>query len=195
MKIGEAKQIYGSQIKAYQEQKLLLSNQKKELDKKIATTENGQTVFAAEAARLELTFDAANRKQIEYQDYMSKLTEQWAAHANAIAAKQGEAMEEYVEDMGKIMEVARRIMKGGVVPASDEKKLMEYSMELYQAAKNMGVLARQEKKEKYASLWEDEEEKEYEDPIEEADNAEIFAEGPEIVDVSETVAEIAEANC
>ena len=196
MKIGEAKQIYGSQIKAYQEQKLLLSNQKKELEKKIAATENGQTVFAAEAASLELTFDAVNKKQTEYQDYMSKLTEQWAAHANAIAAKQqGEAMEEYVEDMGKIMEVARRIMKGGVVPASDEKKLMEYSMELYQAAKNMGVLARQEKKEKYASLWEDEEEKEYEDPIEEADNAEVFAEAPEIVDVSETIAEIAETNC
>ena len=40
------------------------------------------------------------------------------------------------------MEVARRIMKGGIVPPTDEKKLMEYSMELYQAAKNIGALVK-----------------------------------------------------
>ena len=50
-----------------------------------------------------------------------------------VSKQQGEAMEEYSEDMIKIMEVARRIMKGAKVPASDEKKLMEYSMELYMA--------------------------------------------------------------
>ena len=189
MKIAEARQIYGTQIKAYQEQRLLLSIQKKELAQKMAVHEDGQTVFAEEAAVLELTIDAVDKKQREYQDYMEKLTEQWAMQANALVAKQqGEAMEDYVEDLGKIMEVARRIMKGGIVPAADEKKLMEYSMELYQAAKNMGTLARQKDKEKYDSLWEDEEEKEYADPLEEADNAEAFAEGPDVVDVADTVA-------
>ncbi len=54
------------------------------------------------------------------------------------------------------MEVARRIMKGAKVPASDEKKLMEYSMELYMAAKNMAVLNENKKKEEYDSLWDDE---------------------------------------
>lgn len=189
MKIAEARQIYGTQIKAYQEQRLLLSIQKKELAQKMAVHEDGQTVFAEEAAVLELTIDAVDKKQREYQDYMEKLTEQWAMQANALVAKQqGEAMEDYVEDLGKIMEVARRIMKGGIVPAADEKKLMEYSIELYQAAKNMGALARQKDKEKYDSLWEDEEEKEYADPLEEADNAEAFAEGPDVVDVADTVA-------
>lgn len=189
MKIAEARQIYGTQIKAYQEQRLLLSIQKKELAQKMAVHEDGQTVFAEEAAVLELTIDAVDKKQREYQDYMEKLTEQWAMQANALVAKQqGEAMEDYVEDLGKIMEVARRIMKGGIVPAADEKKLMEYSMELYQAAKSMGALARQKDKEKYDSLWEDEEEKEYADPLEEADNAEAFAEGPDVVDVADTVA-------
>ena len=189
MKIAEARQIYGTQIKAYQEQRLLLSIQKKELAQKMAAHEDGQTVFAEEAAVLELTLDAVDKKQREYQDYMEKLTEQWAMQANALVAKQqGEAMEDYVEDLGKIMEVARRIMKGGIVPAADEKKLMEYSIELYQAAKNMGALARQKNKEKYDSLWEDEEEKEYADPLEEADNAEAFAEGPDVVDVADTVA-------
>ncbi len=176
MKIGEAKQIYGGQIREYQEQKLLLSKQKRELEKKIEATENGRNRFADEAATLELTIDAVNKKQTEYQDYMSALTEQWAAKANMVSAEQqGEAMEEYVEDLGKIMEVARRIMKGGIVPASDEKKLMEYSMELYQSAKSIGAMVRNKDKEEYDSLWKDEEEKSYEDPMEVADNTEAFS--------------------
>lgn len=196
MKISEARQIYGNQIKAYQEQKLLLSNQKKELTNKMKEHENSETFFE-EAAVLELSLDAVDKKQKEYQDYMEKLTKQWAAKANALSAKQqGEAMEEYVEDLGKIMETARRIMKGGVVPASDEKKLMEYSMELYQTAKSMGIIARQKDKQKYDSLWEDEEEKEYADPLEEADNTEAFTEGPSVVDVADTVATaLAENSC
>ena len=186
MKIGEAKQIYGGQIREYQEQKLLLSKQKRELEKKIEATENGRNRFADEAATLELTIDAVNKKQTEYQDYMSALTEQWAAKANMVSAEQqGEAMEEYVEDLGKIMEVARRIMKGGIVPASDEKKLMEYSMELYQSAKIIGAMVRNKDKEEYDSLWKDEEEKSYEDPMEVADNTEAFSDGPEIVDVAD----------
>ena len=186
MKIGEAKQIYGGQIREYQEQKLLLSKQKRELEKKIEATENGRNRFADEAATLELTIDAVNKKQTEYQDYMSALTEQWAAKANMVSAEQqGEAMEEYVEDLGKIMEVARRIMKGGIVPASDEKKLMEYSMELYRSAKSIGAMVRNKDKEEYDSLWKDEEEKSYEDPMEVADNTEAFSDGPEIVDVAD----------
>jgi len=42
----------------------------------------------------------------------------------------GEALEEAAVDLAKIMEVARRIAKGAKVPSSDERKLMEYSMEL-----------------------------------------------------------------
>ena len=85
------------------------------------------------------------------------------------------------------MAVARRLMKGAIVPATDERKLMEYSMELYQAAKNMGAMAKQKEKEEYDSLWGEEEEKEYEDPTEVADNTEAFADGPAIVDVADTV--------
>ena len=87
MKIGEAKQIYGGQIREYQEQKLLLSKQKRELEKKIEATENGRNRFADEAATLELTIDAVNKKQTEYQDYMSALTEQWAAKANMVSGR------------------------------------------------------------------------------------------------------------
>ena len=187
MKISEVRIQYNQQIKSYREQQVLLAARKKELEQKIRTTPDGVTVFANEAATLELQMNAMNEKQDEYREYMDKLMEQWAAVANMESAKQqGEAMEEYYEDMGKIMEVARRIMKGGIVPADDEKKLMEYSMELYQAAKNMGALAKE--REEYDTLWEEEpEEGEPADPMEVADNTEAFAAGPEIVDVADTM--------
>lgn len=189
MKIGEARQIYGAQLKAYQQKKLSLAKQRQSLQEKMDAAQNGKELYAKEAAVLELTYHAVNDKQKEYQWYMNQLSEQWAATANMVSAEQqGDAMAEYAADMGKIMEVARRIMKGAIVPASDEKKLMEFSMELYQAAKNIGMLARREEKEEYDSLWGDEEEKEYEDPIEAADHAEAFGEGPQIVDVEATMA-------
>ena len=187
MKISEVRIQYNQQIKSYREQQVFLADRKKELEQKIRTTPDGVTVFANEAATLELQMNAVNEKQDEYREYMDKLMEQWVAVANMESAKQqGEAMEEYYEDMGKIMEVARRIMKGGIVPADDEKKLMEYSMELYQAAKNMGALAKE--REEYDTLWEEEpEEGEPADPMEVADNTEAFAAGPEIVDVADTM--------
>lgn len=192
MKISEARQLYNSQIKSYQEQKLVLSKQKKELEQKMNTTPDGKNLYANEAAILELTIQAVDEKQSEYREYMDKLMEQWAATANMVSAEQqGEAMEDYVEDLGKIMEVARRLMKGDIVPATDEKKLMEYSMEMYQAAKNIGAMIREKEREEHESLWDDEDEEQvYEDPMEVADNTEAFAAGPEIVDVAETMEKV-----
>ena len=193
MTIKEVRQTYGTQIKSYHEQQIALQKQKKELERKINTTPDGKSVYANEAAVLELTIQTVDEKQSEYQAYMEKVTEQWGAVAKMEAAKQqGEAMEEYAIDMGKIMEVARRLMKGGIVPPTDEKKLMEYSMELYQAAKNIGAMAKEKEKEEYDSLWEEKEVKEAaQDPTEVADNAEIFAEGPEIVPMSDMVSDVA----
>lgn len=189
MKIDEARKLYSSQIKSYHDQQKVLFQQKKELEHKINVTPNGKTVYANEAAVMELTMKALDEKQTEYKDYMEKLLEQWSAIANMVSSKQqGEAMKEYGEDLGKIMEVARRIMKGDIVPGSDEKKLMEHSMELYQAAKNIGAMVRQKERKEHDSLWEDEEKTEYEDPMEVANNTEAFAEGPEIVEVADTMA-------
>lgn len=187
MKIEEARRTYNLQIKTYHEKQLALAKQKKELEHRINTTPDGINLFANEAATLELTTQAVNTKLDEYKGYMEKLLEQWSATANMVSAEQqGEAMAEYAEDMGKIMEVARRIMKGGVVPAADEKKLMEFSMEMYQAAKNIGAMAKE--KEEYDTLWQEEEEQACEDPMEVANNTEAFAEGPEVIDVEDTVA-------
>ena len=193
MKISETRRLYSMQIKSYREQQAALFKQKQELENKMNSVKDGKTIYANEAAILELTMKAVDEKKTEYMNYMEKLLEQWTLTADMISAKQqGEAMEEYVEDLGKIMEVARRLMKGGVVPASDEKKLMEYSMELYQAAKNIGAMVRQKEKEEYDSLWEEEEETgKVPNSSEIADNTEAFAEGPEIVGVADVMASAA----
>lgn len=188
MKIGEAQQIYREQVASYRTQKSTVSKQLQNVRSRMDASPNGQELYGTEAATLELTLDALNEKETQYQDYLDKLADQYCAYWNAaVAEQQSDAMEEYAEDMCKIMEVARRIMKGSIVPASDEKKLMEYSMELYQAAKNIGAIMERQKREKYDSLWKDEEEKEYDDPQEAAENAEASTDGPEIVDVEETV--------
>lgn len=194
MRIEQARQVYSAQIKEYREQQLLLTKQKQELEQQMRLNPDHAKAFEQEAATLELTIQAVNEKQDEYKDYMEKLMEQRAAMADMVVAKQqGEAMEDYVEDLGKIMEVARRLMKGDIVPPTDEKKLMDYSMEMYQAAKNMGTMIKNQERKEHKSLWEDEEEPEpLEDPMEVADNSEVFAEGPAIESVADVMASAVE---
>ena len=188
MKIGEAQQIYRQQVKEYQAQKASISKQLKNIQNRMKVSTDKQEQYESEAATLELTLNALDEKQQEYYDYLDRLADQYCAYWNAtVAEQQADAAEEYAIDMGKIMEVARRIMKGAIVPASDEKKLMDFSFEMYQTAKNIGAMAQQQKKEKYDSLWGEEEEKEYDDPQEVAENAEAAAGAPEIVDVAETM--------
>ncbi|MCD7837092.1 MAG: hypothetical protein LUG83_10735 [Lachnospiraceae bacterium] len=192
MKIGEAQQIYREQAAAYRTQKSVVSKQLQELHSQIEASGDGDGRYASEAAVLELTLDALGEKETEYQDYLDKLSEQYCAYWNAtVAEQQKDAMEEYVQDMGKIMQVARRIMAGAIVPASDEKKLMEFSQEMYQTAKNIGAMVQRQKKEKYDSLWGDEEKKEYDDPQEVAENAEAQGKAPRLTDVEETIASVA----
>ena len=188
MKVAEARSTYSAQLRSYHEQKFKLAKQRQELDEKIKTTENGSVIYANEAATLELVYNAVEEKQNEYQEYMDQLMGQWTAKFNEVASKQqADAAKEYGEEMGKLITVARRIMHGDIVPQSDEKKLMEFDRDLYQMAKNIGMLAKMKDKKEYDSLW-DEEKKEYEDPLEVADGEEAFASGPEIVSVEDTMA-------
>lgn len=194
MKIGEAQQLYRGQVKAYQTQKSVIKKQLEDVKKRMKYSPDTKEKDESEAATLELTLSALDEKQEEYQEYLNKLADQYCAYWNAaVAEQQKDASEEYAEDMSKLMEVARRIMKGSIVPASDERKLMEFSMDLYQVAKNIGAMVQRQKREKYDSLWGDEEEKEYEDPKEAAGNADAGPGAPEIVDVSDTVAAAAPA--
>lgn len=191
MKIGEAQSIYREQVQAYRKEKTAVSKQLESLRRRMEISPEAKEQCASEAATLELTLDALDEKQKEYQDYLSQLTEQYCAYWNAaVAEQQADASADYAIELGKIMTVARRIMSGAIVPAADEKKLMEYNEEMYQMAKNVGAMVRRQKREKYDSLWGDEEEKEYDDPREAAENAEASSEGPAVVDAAATVASI-----
>lgn len=72
------------------------------------------------------------------------------------AKEAAKAAGEGVEDMGKALEIARRMMHGDIVPPSDEKFLMDYNKDVYMAAKNMQAMAKNEKPKKYDSLSEEE---------------------------------------
>lgn len=188
MKVGEQRGTYSALLRSYNEQRYNLSVKKKELQEKIDSTENGNIVYANEAATLELQYTAVSEKYDEYKSYMDELMQQWETELNRVSSKQqGEAMEEQAEEMGKILTIARRIMHGDIVPSSDEKKLMEYDDKLYQVSKNIGMMKQMEKRKKYKSLWEEEENKEKVDALEAADNQEAFAAGPEVVSVAETM--------
>lgn len=74
---------------------------------------------------------------------------------------QSAAGEKRAKDQAKIMAVYRAIAKGDIVPASDEKKLQEFSVELYQVAKMAQAMARLAERKKHPSQWDEEEEKAY----------------------------------
>ncbi len=184
MKVGEAQKLYRAQRAAIIDRRRKLVKKKEELDKKIKTTFDSEKreVYTNEAATLELSIGALNEKFDENQEVLDRLTQQYASVFNAEASKQQkDAMEDAAVEMGKIMEVARRIGKGARVPENDEKKVMDYSMELYMAAKNLAMLNKmnKKKKEEYDSLWGDEEEKKEYDPEGKAENAETSVEAPE----------------
>ena len=190
LNIGEARGRYGALLKSYNEEKFKLSQQRKQLDERINSTENGKELYGEEAATLELKYNAVKDKQDEYQKYMNDIMEQWQVQFDKVAAKQqARNAKEYGAELGKIMEVARRIIHGDTVPASDEKKLMEFDSDLYQMAKSAGEMAKRlnDKRKKYKSLWEDEEDKTYEDHMESADSKELDGCGPDVVSVQETM--------
>jgi hypothetical protein len=96
-----------------------------------------------------------------------------------VSRQQGDAMQEAAEDMAKCLEIARRISRGDKVPASDEQKLMEFNMEIYQMAKSMATMNMNKKHKEWDSLWDDDEEdKENPDPQEVADNTEMRIDAP-----------------
>lgn len=184
MKVGEAQKLYRAQRAAIIDRRKKLVKKKEEVDNKLKTTFDSEKkeIYANEAATLELSINALNERFDENQEVLDRLTDQYVSVFNAeVSKQQKDAMEDAAMEMSKIMETARRIGKGARVPASDEKKVMEYSMELYLSAKNLAMLNKmnQKKKEKYDSLWGEEEEKQEYDPEGKAENAETSVGMPE----------------
>ncbi len=170
MKIGEAKQVYRTQIQTLRQRREQLTALLKNSDEK-----------AYDRVELSRELTQVDSEYEQARSVMSSILERENNLLNMEASKQqGKAMSDAAEDMVKCLEIARRISSGGKVPAKDERKLMEYSHELYMAAKNMAFLIKEKKEKEYDSLWDDEEEQtKTPDAREMVDNMESGVSAPE----------------
>lgn len=182
MKISEAASMYRVQLSQQRSQRKELLNQKEKLEKQTQSAKKsgaGVTLefsdeYKKRMQELEEKIDILNSEIKENEKGLDGIIETEVGIFNAENSKQqADAMKKYAEDMAKCLEIARRISNGDKVPATDEKKLMDFNMEIYMAAKNMSVMNQEKKHKEYDSLWGDEEEKEYADPQEVASNSEI----------------------
>ena len=191
MKITEAKSAYYKQYQKFSFAAADVAKQKEEAEKNARLHPDKAEEFNKQAATLEISLEALNKQKEEYMKHNEKIAEMECAYANMIASEQNaEAMEESAAEELKILETARRIMKGDIVPPQDEEKLMKYNFKLYMAAKNMAVMAKEHEEDE--SLWDDEDEVADEriDPMEYAGEQEAPEGGPSLdLEVSDVVEE------
>lgn len=180
MKLAEALSIYREYRSVLVQQKRELSSELENAKAKEIVT--GNEYWSEEAATLQLSLDETVRKFEENQEVLDRLTEQ---HCNAMNMESNRALADpengLAAQMGKIMTTVARMCSGDIVPASDEKKVMEYDKDLYMRAKQaqIAMAKLKEKRKEYESLWDDDNAKEY-DPEGVADNTEAAGELPPI---------------
>ncbi len=73
------------------------------------------------------------------------------------AKQQKDAAKDSANELGKILTIFRRILNGDRVPQKDEKKLIDYSPEMYQAAKAVAAMSKNKKPKDYKSVDKDDE--------------------------------------
>ena len=194
MKIGEAQKAYRQQLNLLRGQKRDFVNQREENRKKMEeakkkSEEQGVTFEFSEAylereKELQEKIDELSGQIKKDEKTLDDLINQEVGIFNSIVSEQqADAMKEYGEEMAKCLEIARRISRGDHVPAQDEKKLMDFNMDIYQMAKEMAAVNMDKDAKEWESLWGEEEEKEYEDPFEASQNAETNVEMPEGMEV------------
>ena len=133
------------------------------VDAKNYNVEEGGTLpYAAKQNTLTQTDNMAGDSASQ-QDVLLQISNEARSYWEEMLQKSREDKEksnDAIDDMAKAMEIARRISRGDHVPALDEKKLMEYSMELYQIAKQTSIFNTHKKHKDWKSLYKEEEERE-----------------------------------
>ena len=119
----------------------------------------GESVLAnedkmEEGVELQLSEEGKQKMEEARKQREAERLKEWAEQMK----EDNENAAEHADDTAKIMTIFRRIANGDIVPSKDETKLMEHSMEMYQAAKNLACLKQNVEKKKYKSVDEDEEE-------------------------------------
>ncbi len=150
MRIEDAKNKYSAHLNILQQKKNTLTELLKKNESNLGGMHNFDTV------EISRELNEINAQYEETQKVMDRImAQEYIAYNGAAIKEQAEAAAEGAEEFGKILTIYRRIASGGVVPPRDERKLMEFSHELYMAAKAAAMLNQQEGEE-YDSLWEDE---------------------------------------
>lgn len=176
MRIADAKSAYSAQLQSLWQQRQTLARVLKE-------QEDG-AIPAGSFDRVELSkaLESIDAQYGAVQQGMEQIMAvESAVHNSETARQQGEALSEMAKQMNKMLEIYRRIASGGRVPARDERALMEYSQELYLAAKMAALLQKEKDEREYDSVLEDEEKEEGASASEVAANTEIAAASPDAV--------------
>lgn len=153
MRVTGAKNAYALELKDLRNERNAIAKKLREAEAagldggRYDRVELSRELARADKEYARLQAQAERQAETEWETLMQDLKD---------AKEQGDAMAESMQDMFKCLETARRIAEGSKVPAEDEKKLMEYSHELYMAAKNMAFLRSREKRKEYDSLWDEE---------------------------------------
>lgn len=181
MKLKDAQVVYRDYRSRLIDETKKLVKKRDEATKKFEAT--GDSSWSDEAATLQLSIDETKKKFEDNQEVLDGLVEQWVNAANAENARAlADPETGMAATISKIMTTVARICAGDKVPASDEKKLMDYNSELYGKAKQaqMMMAAMKEKQKEYDSVWSDEEDENKYDPEGVADNTEAQGELPEV---------------
>lgn len=149
MKIRDAKQAYAAHRSDLWKKRETLSKLLKEPDSSPLTAFD-RVELSRELSLIDAQYDAVDKA-------LAGITAtETRVFGDECSRRQAETQAKMAEELGKIMEVYRRVASGAKVPAKDLQKLMDYDMKLYMAARQAAMLARQNDEE-YDSLWEDEE--------------------------------------
>lgn len=165
MKIGEASRVYSAKLRELDERRDALYEQKKALeDGRLEMTDDEVTALGKAIDRVELSRESVS-------EVMAGInTQKTFLESTENSKRAGEAAAKQAEEYSKCLEVARRIARGDKVPPKDEQKLLEFSSEMYQMAKNMASAVQNEKAKEHKSLWENEDDAAPEKTVDETVN-------------------------
>lgn len=152
-------------------------------DNRVSVKDNTVTVKGNEAiswlgqtedqgVTLELSTDQQqgseeNQKSIQEQ-YQEQLKD---------AKESAKAAGEEAKNMGRALEIARRLMHGDKVPSTDEKFLMDFNRDIYISAKSMQAMAQNQHPKDYDTILGEEEQ--------EDDTEQVSSDGMITVDASQ----------
>ncbi len=153
MEIKDAKAAYSAQMNALWARRQSLARTLKEGEQgSFAAGGFDKVEIARELDFLDVQYKAAR-------EGMEQIMAVENGIHNAEASKQQfETLNKLAKMMPKMLEIYRRIASGGRVPPKDENALMNYSRELYLAAKMAAMMKKDKDRKEYDSLLEDEEE-------------------------------------